>query len=657
MTDVSAFSGGMELPAEAAPGIAPPTINDPEELKKLNPGTEWIAGNDPTKKVREVPYEVKEERELRDVPEGASWIDPAGNVYEKPVSQPLNTTAQILFNMSVNDKEREKALSRSYPGKVKKDPLSGEFYVQDGDVLRKPKGFSESPGSYIAGLAAPTIGATAGEILGGIGGSVASPGVGTAVGAVGGAFLGGGLGQGFNDVVMQLAGVYDRSQGDEVTQLGQSGAAAAIGTGVGRPLAAAAPAIKGAVQQAAPKAAATFLGADPQGLRAAITMREKGLELVPPSMWAKESPHISNLSEILDQAFRTQKPFLQAAEKYYNDTGTSILRRAGVENPGDLLNPKAAIPTKEAGEALRDRMVAESAEADRKLAATLDSKPLAVNDIDAQKTAALKEYGDAQAAAQKLIDLGFNDIDQSVKQALSVAKSGSNSGDMWWSVAEKMKAIRTGIGERAEKMYGEADRLAGGAKPNSGELPELANKFLSEVPPDFASRYPSVIQKLRDLAGVEKLDKEGNVVGWKQPPVQPTFGQLHNIRSLLRNGADWYTLSSDVKNGSMKFFAKAVDNVLHDAEAGPELKAAAKALDEADRFYGDNIAVFNARNIKAVMDGLKAGEPADPKLLFNAIIKEGHSDLTKKVIDMLGPSLANGIRAADVKPCWLIAAG
>ena len=58
---------------------------------------------------------------------------------------------------------------------------------------------------------------------------------------------------------------------------------------------------------------------------------------------------------------------------------------------------------------------------------------------------------------------------------------------------------------------------------------------------------------------------------------------------------------------------------------------------------------FNDRRIQAVMDGLDAGLPADPKVLFDTIVKEGRSDLTKKVAGMVGPNLWAGVKAADVR--------
>jgi len=112
---------------------------------------------------------------------------------------------------------------------------------------------------------------------------------------------------------------------------------------------------------------------------------------------------------------------------------------------------------------------------------------------------------------------------------------------------------------------------------------------------------------------------------------------------------NWTDLNSDVKNGTFKFFANKVDEVLHAPNAVPELKLASQILDATDRGYGEAMRVFNAKELNAVMKGLEAGEPADPKVLFNLIAKEGHTDLTTKIMDMIGPQLATGVKAADVK--------
>jgi len=75
--------------------------------------------------------------------------------------------------------------------------------------------------SLPAGLSA------AGAIGGGIGGS-AIPGAGTVAGAVLGGGAGAILGQSFNDMILGIAGVYDRSDAEEVTNLAKAGL---LGTG------------------------------------------------------------------------------------------------------------------------------------------------------------------------------------------------------------------------------------------------------------------------------------------------------------------------------------------------------------------------------------------------------------------------------------------
>jgi hypothetical protein len=96
-------------------------------------------------------------------------------------------------------------------------------------------------------------------------------------------------------------------------------------------------------------------------------------------------------------------------------------------------------------------------------------------------------------------------------------------------------------------------------------------------------------------------------------------------------------------------YAGVIEILPESAQEKAALRTAAGALDRADAFYSENMKAFNARNLKTVMDGLRAGEPADPTVLFNAIVKEGHTDLTKKIMQMIGPNLASGVRAADVR--------
>ena len=678
---------------DKAPDIYLPKVTDEDSYNAVRPGQSYL---DPEGNKLKRYHEVKDENDYNAVPEGAEYLDPEGTLLTKPKYEGVGFTAQTLYDMATNDRERQKALERSYPGKVKK--IGDQFTVDDDGVLRKPRGMTETAVGLGAGLtaaAAPTALSVAGEIGGGI--------VGNLPGAIGGGIGGAMLGQSFNDSILALSGVYDRSIGEQATETGLAGLVGGAGTVAGRVIGGATPYIKGKIQNAAPQAVADFLGVDAKALETAIRLREEGVELVPPSAWAKEAPHLHNLVEVLDRAFRTQDPLEMARIKHFEGKGADILKANGINPDGSLVNPLAKVSSRAAGESLlvksREALASYDAQIEAEYAKRVEAlKAGALQAPDKENL--IRMEVEARKAAQGVIDAGYKDIEQDVAGAMKVAEAGSSTGEMWNHVAKKLQAVRQGYMDRAEIMYNRATALAGGHLPNSEGLAPLAKEFLEELPPDFQNYYPSAVKKIRDMAGT--FTPEGEMI---KPPVAPDFGTLHNIRTVLRGNADWYKLNSDYKNGAYKFFAGKVDAIINaelhtpdipkrvgrsasglendllgtsvtplqadasgsarfskemgwtdlegkwnqESERRSSLKAAAKALGEADKFYSENMKIFNARQLKTVMDGLRAGEPADPKKLFDAVFREGHTDLTKKIMEMVGPQLAAGMRAADVQ--------
>ncbi len=655
-------AGAFDLGAQAGPKEKP-RISTPEEAAKLAPGTSFIG---PDEKERVVPYKVSHPQDIANIPDGADFMGPDGKLRQKPKYEGINFTAQTLYDMGVNDKERKKALERSYPGKVRDDP-SGGFYVEDDDgVSRKPgRGMSKVTGA-VASAAAPTIlsvlgalgGGAVGTAGGAVGGSVV-PVAGTIAGGIGGGTAGtavGGatgamLGQGFNDLIMGLAGTLDRSRMDELAEMGLAAAGGSMGAGVGRGIATVVPSVRtglSALTAAAPAAARSFLGAGEQDLKMASSLAEKGVA-VPPSAWAKEAPHLQNVVEVFDPAFHTNQPLLESATAHYERSAGQILKDLGIKDPGSLTKPLADVPTKEAGEAVMRRTLGELAQKDEQMQAALASKKAAAETgapaAQAQRETVLKAADEARTAAQKVIDAGYQDIDADIKTGMKVADAGMNSGDLWGAVGQKLVAVRRAVGERASVMYDAADQAAGGHLPNIEGLPHQAEQFLEQLLPDFQSKYPDIVRKLRDLAGV-KDPKTGEFV---KEPVNPTFGQLHNMRSQMRSNVNYNDLSPDIREGVYKFFAGKVDSILHDVNAVPELKEASALLKDADKFYADNIKLFNAQQVKAVMKGLESGEPADPQNLYNVVVKSGQTELTEKIKEKVGSNLWAGVKAADMQ--------
>ena len=605
-----------------------------EDFEKLPAGEKFL---DPEGKTRQKPYAVTDDASYAEVPEGAQFMDPEGQLRQKPTFEPLNFSSQTLYDMSVTPSEKRKSLERSYPGQVKEDREG--LYVDDNGKLRRPGRGAMATGGFIASSAWPVAGGALGALgLGAVSGPVGGV-VGGATGAAGG--------QAINDMILQLAGVYDRTGGEEAANLVKSGVMGSAGAGVGRGIATLVPAAKAGVSslgQMLPAVAAKFLGAGPE-LTTARELAEKGV-MVPPSAWAHEAPHLQNVVEVFDPAFRTNKPLLESATKHYETSANKVLDDLGVKREGSIVKAEAAVPTQAAGEKILQKTLAESAEADGKLAAALEQRKAALAsglpEQIAQREAITKASEESRQAAQKLIDAGFQSIQSEAEAGLKLAGSGANTGDLWESVGNKLIAVRRGIGERASKMYNEADQLAGGEHPDITNVSGAAKDFLEKLPGDFKNKYPDIVKKLDDLAG--KVNENGEIV---KETVDPTFGQLHELRSLLRGNADWWTLSSDIRNGTYKYFSKAVDDALHNPKASENLQAAAKQLDIADKFYRDNIPIFESQQLKAVMKGLEAGEPADPANLYKALVKEGQTDLTKRVKEMVGPNLWAGVRAAD----------
>lgn len=628
--------------------FAPPVrIKDASEYEALEPGTPFI---DPGGQERTKPYIVKEADDYDLVPEGADFIDPSGQARTKPRFERLDITSQVLYGMALTDQERKKILARGYGEKnVKQDPRTGEFYAQKDDKYYKFK-----PGlDLLASGAVPTGGAIVGGLLGGGGGTLAEPGAGTIAGGIAGAGAGGAIGQGFNDMILQLAGVYDRTPGEEAKNIALSGAFAGAGEGIGRALGALGPGMIAKAKAALPSAAAKFVGARLPETQMARELADKGV-LVPPSAHMFEAPHIHNLVEVFDPAFHTEQPLMESATAHYEREGKRILERPeiGVTREGSLAEPKAKLSAERAGVTLLNRAREESLTADTRLREALEIKKAETvvgaaaraGETRATRGALEKAQTEARDAAQRMIDAGFQDIQQDVDNAVRVSESGRNSGDLWFRVGEKLRAVRQGIMTRARKMYSEADELAGDHRPNIAGLPERAEDLIGQLPPGFEAKYPDVVRRIRDLAG--EMGEDGQ---WVREPVQPTFGQLHELRSLLRSNVNWYDLTPGMRDGVFKLFSGRVDEILHDVNAVPELKAAARSLDNADAFYRENMRPLTDRNIQAVMSGLESGMPADPKMLYNVLVKEGRTDLIRKVEQLVGPNLWSGVKAADVQ--------
>ena len=281
----------------------------------------------------------------------------------------------------------------------------------------------------------------------------------------------------------------------------------------------------------------------------------------------------------MQQKFDASDTYLANAEKFMDKRAKDILAHKDIGSivEDSLVHPKAAVSTEEAGSLLKEsarlRAVNQSVEADRQLAEALANRRAAVEakhapDIEAHRTrneSVIRTAEQAKSAADNLVNEGFQAIEKQANDAVRVAQVGHNAGDLWRSVAESFVGLRRSIGERASKMYTDAETASGGlVPPGSNGLAHPAQQLIAELPENFESLHPSIVKKLRDIAGVQD-PKTGE---WIKEPADATWVQLHNLRSQIRQDIKWNDLPSDIRNGTLKFLDGKINEVLHPVEEG-----------------------------------------------------------------------------------------
>jgi hypothetical protein len=641
-------------------------VGSPQDYERVPHGRAYL---DPQGQQRFKPLRNRTDYDVLE--EGTEYADPTGQIRTKPKYEGIDFSPQALYDIAHSDKGRKMALEKFYPGKVKED-ATGELYVDDDGKLRKPgRGISKVTGG-IAADAIPTVMAGVGGLLGGAAGTAIEPGGGTVLGGAAGGYGGGYMGQRINDIFSQIAGVYDPEGGEANARMaGYMGAAGDVG---GRAVAAAAPALKEGAQfvgRNASKAASKFLGTNAEKLETALPIAEAGETpgagpfglskpgtAVSPSSVFESSPHLTNVAEILQQKFDKSDTYLANAERFMDKRAKEVLasKDIGALVEDSLVNPKAAVPTEEAGHVLKRsaelRAVNESAAADRQLAEVLANRRAAVEakhapDIEAHRArneSVVRTAEQAKNAADNLVHEGFQAIERQANDAIRVAQVGHNAGDLWRTVAESFVGLRRSIGQRATQMYGNANTASNGlVPPGATELAPRAQTLLDHLPEGFAGSHPTIVRRIAAMAG--EVGENGEVV---REPVAATWSELHELRTMIRQDIKWNDLSSDVKNGALKHMEHGISDALHSVENQPELREASRLLQLADGFYRENMGPLNDQQIKSLVRALDSGLQADPKALLKIAIKDGKTEVANTIRNTVGPQTWDAMRAADV---------
>jgi hypothetical protein len=644
-------------------------VTSPQDYEKVPHGHAYF---DPEGKQRFKP--LRNKADYQALQEGQEYADPQGNIRTKPKYEGIDFTPQTLFDIAHSKKGRKMALEKFYPGQVEEDPDDPEAFIvkgKDGKLLKPGRGAS-SAGGFLASEAIPSVLAAGGSLIGGAVGTLAEPGGGTVVGGAAGAYGGAYMGQRINDIFSQLAGVYDPEGGEaNARTAGYFGAAGDVG---GRVLSAVAPTVKEgarAVGRGVSKTVNKFLGTNAEKLETALPIAEAGEvpgagpfgmskpgTAVSPSAIFESSPHLTNVAEILQQKFDKSDTYLENAEKFMDKRAKDILASKDIGSivEDSVVHPKAAVPTEKAGILVKDsyhaKVIQESAEADVRLQAELANRRAAVEakhapDIEAHRArneSVVKTATEAKTAADALVQDGLREIERQANDAIRVGRVGHNAGDLWRMVAESFVVLRRSIATRAKSMYGNAHTASDGLVPPGSEgLAARAQGLLDQLPEGFAASHPSIVRRIAAMAG--EVGENGEVI---REPVAAAWSELHELRTMIRQDIKWNDLSSDVKNGALKFMQNGINEVLHSVENQPELREASRLLRLADDFYRENMGPLNASEIKALVKALDSGLQADPKALLKLAIKDGKTEVANTIRNTVGPTTWDAMRGADV---------
>jgi hypothetical protein len=670
-TDLTATQRGIQGLVEKIKPDALPHVGDDDAgqalFETLKPGQKFT---DSAGKVFTKPWIVEDDSDFEKVPEGASFVDKEGNKFKKPEYEPLSVTAETLYQMAQTDDAKEQALKVVYGDKVKRDP-GGALYVDEDGTLRKPgRGLTGAAGNFVA-QTAPAAGLGLGSVFGPAGET-----------------FGAALGRQFNNSILALAGVHQSAE-EQTTSAGWEGAGVAVGAPIGKAVAAVPGAVKaagGAVSNAGrklyktagdvaggalgrtlesigvgPDLARYFLGisSEKAGQASDIAARTKGGSPLSPKVMFQEAPMLHKIQEF-NQIFSGDR-FGQAQEAFANQEAASLLEQYALKLDEPVTQATKLVPSEAAGRAVLEAAQRDLAHDD----ALLDNlirgyQEKAILGIEAEtdlatKRLAMLEVVQQQAGvdAHNVLKGSLDGLREQVTAAGRLAGDNGDPSALNRMIAAQYDAYDTGIRARARDMYGAARAVTRGAPfPNTARLAASAEAFLRSVPEQVRNKYPSEISDLARLVDPDVIIP--NVAGPKTRPQGEPFQSLdwaglHHLRSWLRYGIDYNDMTPDMRQGSLKLFAREVNAVLHDPSAPPQLQEAARLLDQADAFYRENIPFLNDHMVKSVMKELETGVGVDAKAIAKVLIDPERTAAMRRARGIIGENGWRAVEAAHVQ--------
>jgi len=673
-TEYFQAEGGWPVPL-----VELPRPKTPEEAGKLEPGSEFF---DPEGNKKRVPYRPKTPEDAAALPEGAQFINPQGDLQTNPRYEGVGFTAQMLHDMALTDDGRMQALQTIYGDRVKTGP-QGLYIEDEGGVFRKPnrRGLTGSLGGATSEVL-PIGGMAVGSVLGGLGGTAVEPGGGTAAGGVFGLMLGATAGRAANNAMLAIAGIHE-DMGAQIGSLAMEAELAGGGELAGKAITkipGVAKASRGAIDKTgkkisglkqnvagvlealgiSPERARVFLGTDVETLQHTADINARGGRVAP----SVAIPGASGIKKMQDfhELFEGHAIFAEAARDFYEQEGKKIAESPEVGLSLDELLTRAEkkVSSQTAGESVIAAAHRDLAHDDAVLEnAVVDVKNVALEQVQAMggeekvrvacqaRVEALNQaHEHADVSARRYIEEQVKALHEQIDEALVMTKKGEDPSALMRMSAAEFRQYAAATKVRANTMYNAADAAVPvGVFPDTAGLSVDAAAFIKSMPESLRNKYPIEIRDLVKLAG-EEADEAAKKEAI--PAEKLTFGQLHHLRSWFRHGIDYQDLTPDMRAGSLKFFERKINAVLHDNEATLALKTAAQMLDRADAFYKEMVPFLNDEMVKGVVTAMKSGTGANSEALAKILFDPARTAAMRKVRSIVGENMWKSVQAAHL---------
>jgi len=234
------------------------------------------------------------------------------------------------------------------------------------------------------------------------------------------------------------------------------------------------------------------------------------------------------------------------------------------------------------------------------------------------------------AHADEMINDGWRALD-------SIRKS-TPAGDLAADFPRRLEEMRQGTSRQHEEMYNEADRLSGGAVKDTRPAMEAIDAFMRDIPEDLQKNQPALIRVLGEIA------KDG----------QATFGQLHWLRSNLRDAGYNPNLAPSFKKGPFAHMANVVDKLIYEegdvvgGEAEHGWHGASELLKATDASYARNMAIYRDGIAQQMVDATKAGVPPDAAAISRALNTDLQGARRRELLSLGGEPLRQRVWSATV---------